>query len=168
MKSWLDLESRFRSLVPRLKYARLDAQWGAAGEYWQIAGSGDQVTQQEFELLCGVAGRFLEKVYSPKNEDESTILSISDPRHRWYTLLKRFAGVQSMIYGEQKSIDGSGFIYTGTVVSFVESSANLCLSLQASHPILDKPGKLQWFHDNYLKTILIGVVLAVIAALLKF
>ena len=170
MQTWLDLESRFRSLAPRLKFGRLDAQWGAAGEYWHIAGGVDAAVRQEYELLCGVAGRFLEQVYSSNDPDQARLLEIGNPTTRWYTLLKNFAGTQNLIYGEQRSDDGSsaGFVYSATVISFVESSANLCLALHAEKPIVERQGKWKWFHENYGKTLIVGVVLAIVGAAIKF
>jgi len=169
MRTWLDLEGRFRLLVPRLARARLDAQWGAAGEHWHISGGVDPIVRKEYELLCGVAGRFLEQVYSPKDPSQADILAISDAKTRWYTLLKRFHPFQNMIYGEQQHPDGSsaGYIYSATLPSFVESSANLCLALHTDHPILERTSKWKWFHDNYGKAIVVGIVLTLVGALIN-
>jgi hypothetical protein len=169
MKTWLDIEARFRVLAPGLKSCRLDAQWGAAGEYWHVAGGADPVVRQEFELLCGVAGQLLEKVYSAKSPDQAVLLDIPNPKVRWYSLLKQFANFQNLIYGEQRHPDGSsaGIIYSASLPSFVESCANLCLALQTQHPVIERPGKWQWFHDNYGKAILVGAVLALISAAVK-
>ncbi|MDR7332454.1 hypothetical protein [Roseateles asaccharophilus] len=169
MQTWLDLESRFRALAPRLKFGRLDAQWGAAGEHWHIAGGADQLARQEFELLSAVAGRFLEQVYSAKDPDQSKLLLIEDPRARWYTLLKQFAGVQNLLHGQQLHDDGSpaGSIYSGTVTAFVESSANLCLALHTKSPIVERQSKWKWFHDNYGKALIVGVALALVGAGIK-
>lgn len=169
MQTWLDLEGRFRALVPNLKFGRLDAQWGAAGEYWHVVGGGDPAVRQEFELLCGVAGRFLEKVYSKDVPEQAKLLAIEDPKTRWYALLKTFAGVQNLMYGEQRNDDGSsaGFIYSGTVNSFVESSANLCLALHLEKPVVERQSKWKWFHDNYGKALIVGVVLAIVGAAIK-
>jgi hypothetical protein len=169
MRTWLDLESRFRSLAPKLKSGRLDAQWGAAGEYWRIVGGVDAAARQEYELLCGLAGRLLEDVYSPKDRDHAKYLAVENPRTRWYALLKNFAGVQNLIHGEQWNDDGSsaGFIHSGTVPSFVESSANLYLALHAEKPIVERQSKWKRFHDNYGKALIVGVVLALVGAAIK-
>jgi hypothetical protein len=38
MKSWLELEERFREIKEPLIYLRLDIQSGPAGEHWCITG----------------------------------------------------------------------------------------------------------------------------------
>jgi hypothetical protein len=168
MNTWLDLEARLRALAPSLQFARLDAQWGAAGDHWRVAGGADPVVRQQFELLCGVAGQFLDKVYSSENPDQAALLAITNPKIRWYSLLKQFVPFQNFFYGEQHP-DGSsaGFIYSATLPSFVESCANLCLALQTQYPIVEHPSKWKWFHDNYGKAILVGAVLAGIGAAIK-
>ncbi|MFD2270511.1 hypothetical protein ACFS07_03585 [Undibacterium arcticum] len=80
MKSWLDLEMRFRSLAPNLRHCRLDVQWGAAGEYWRIAGTGSTPTTQEYELLSVVAGKFLGQVLNASDEADKVLLQITDPQ----------------------------------------------------------------------------------------
>jgi len=169
MKTWLDVESRFRLLTPRTREARLDAQWGAAGEHWRISGLFQPVVCQELELLCGVAGQFPDRVYSAKVQGQAALLAVSDPKIRWFTLLKQSAQFEQFIYGEQHNDDGSsaGFIYSATLPSVTEHCTNLCLALQTQHPILERPSKWQWFHDNYGKAILVGVVLAVVGAVVK-
>src|SRR5258708_6254163 len=97
MKSWLDLEQRFRNLAPSLQHSRLDAQWGAAGEYWRLAGVGVTPATHEYEILSTVAGQLLEKVLRPNEETEKALLGIADARTRWYNLLKS----QSPFFGNR-------------------------------------------------------------------
>jgi len=170
MKTWLDLESRFRALAPVLQFCHLAAQWGAAGEHWHVNGTAAPAARQEYELLCGVAGQFLERVYSPKVPEQAALLAIPNTKIRWYTLLKQLSPhFGDLIYGEQHNEDGSsaGFIYAGTLRSIAESSANLCLALQANHPIVEPKSKWQWFHDNYVKAIVVGIILALVGATIK-
>ena len=68
MDSWLDIEQRFRLLAPELKHHRLDAQWGAAGEYWRIAGSGSTSATEQFEILSSLAGQLLRRVLKGESE----------------------------------------------------------------------------------------------------
>jgi hypothetical protein len=171
MKTWLDLEARFRALEPALQFCRLDAQWGAAGEYWRIAGNVSPMARQEYELLSGVAGQFLEQVYSSKIEKEQALLAIVDTRTRWYNLLKQTSPVfGDRSYGEQLNDDGSsaGFIYTGSLNSMAAAAANLCLALQASHPIVERKSRWQWLHENYIKALVVGIVVALVGAAAKF
>ena len=170
MENWLDLESRFRSLAPALQFARLDAQWGAAGEYWRIAGVSNSAAVQQFEILASIAGKSLERALLAAGESDSKLLGIEDVKHRWYALLKESSPeFGNLSYGQQVSDDGSpaGLIYTGSIRSFSEASGNLCLSLHASHPIKDIKSKWVWFHENYGKGLLIGGILAVAGAAAK-
>lgn len=170
MKSWLDLEQRFRNLVPALQHVRLDAQWGAAGEYWRLAGGGLTPASHEYEILSALAGQMLELVLRKSVDAEKLLLDISDPKVRWYNLLKTnspFFGDRS--YGEQLHEDGSsaGSIFTGTLSRPTEAAAVLCLSLQVSHPITERKSKWQWVHEHYIRAIVIGSVLALIGAAIK-
>ncbi|WP_156480581.1 hypothetical protein [Aquipseudomonas alcaligenes] len=170
MKTWLDLEGRFRALEPQLRNARLSGQWGAAGDHWHIAGLVDSMARQEFELLSGVAGRWLEKVLSTKNETDRELLDIPDPKIRWYVLLKRSSPAwKTDLYGEQRADDGSplGIIYGGTMSSVAAASANQCLALQASHPLREEVSKWKWIHDNYIKGLVVGAILALVGAAAK-
>jgi len=154
-----------------MQFFRLDAQWGAAGEHWRLAGVGLTPSSHEYEILSTIAGQMLERVLRPPIEAEKSLLDISDPKVRWYTLLKTnspFFGDRS--YGEQLHEDSSsaGFIFTGTLSRPAEAAAVLCLSLHASHPIVEKKSKWQWLHDNYVKAIVIGTILALVGAVIKF
>jgi len=171
VNSWLELEQRFRNLAPTLQHSRLDAQWGAAGEYWRLAGTGVTPATHEYEILSTVAGKLLEKVLRPTEETEKALLGITDARTRWYNLLKSqspFFGDRS--YGEQVHEDGSsaGFIYTGSVRCPAEAAATLCLSLHTSHPVVERKSKWQWLHENYIKAIIVGLVIALVGAAAKF
>ena len=170
MKTWLDLEARFRALEPALQYSRLDAQWGAAGEYWRVAGTVSPTARQEYELLSALGGRWLEQALSPKKESDQVLLGISDPLLRWYSLLKASSpSFGDRSYGQQVNEDGSnaGFIYTGSMHSIGISAANLCLALQTSNPIREKKSAWAWLHENYVKAVLVGIVVAIVGALAK-
>lgn len=170
MENWLDLENRFRSLAPAFQFARLDAQWGAAGVHWRIAGAGNPTAVQQFEILASLAGQRLERALVAAGQANSELLQIADAKHRWYSLLKESSpAFGNLSYGQQLNDDGSsaGFIYTGSIHPFSEASANLCLSLHASHPIRDIKSKWVWFHENYGKGLVIGCILALVGAAAK-
>jgi hypothetical protein len=170
MNSWLDLEQRFRALSLSLQHCRLDGQWGAAGEYWRIAGAPMSPAAHEFEVLSGMAGRLLESVYRSADELEKALLAIPDPEVRWFNLLKAKSPLfGDHSYGQQINEDGSsaGFIFTGTLRQPAEASALLCLSLHATHPLLYKKSKWRTSFENYGKPILIGTILLVVGALIK-
>ena len=170
MEDWLELERRFRALAPALQFARLDAQWGAAGEYWRVAGAGNSTVVQQFEILATLAGQNLAKALAAVNQSGPPLLHVADAKHRWYGLLKESSpAFGNCSYGEQKNDDGSsaGFIYTGSIHPVAEASANLCLSLHASHPIKEKKSKWLWFHENYGKALIVGGILALVGAAAK-
>ena len=170
MDSWLELESRFRALAPALRFSRLDAQWGAAGEYWRIAGMGNSPIVQEFEILASLAGQQLAKALRIAGESNSPLLQVANAQHRWYGLLKESSqAFGDRSYGEQLNDDGSsaGFIYTGSIQPFAEASANLCLSLHISHPLTAKKSKWQSFYESYGKALIIGGILTLIGAAAK-
>jgi len=171
VNSWLELEQRFRNLAPSLQHSRLDAQWGAAGEYRRLAGTGLTPATHEYEILSTIAGQLLEKVLRPTEEGEKALLGIGDARTRWYNLLKSqspFFGDRS--YGQQFHEDGSParVIFTGSLSTPADAAATLCLSLHTSHPIVEQKSKWPWLHDNYIKAIIVGVIVALIGLGAKF
>jgi len=172
MESWLELEKRFRSLTAELKFCRLDAQWGAAGEYWRIAGSSRTPATEQFEILSSLAGQLLQKALTGPTGTEKQPLAAEDPKLIWYKALKsnsRSFGDQS--YGQQFNADGTsaGFIFTGSLNNIADAAANLCLALHASHPPLaERKNRWQWVHDNYIKALIIGTILAIVGAAAKW
>ncbi len=170
MDSWLNLEQRFRLLAPELRHHRLDAQWGAADEYWRLTGARDTPATEQFEILSSLAGQLLGRVLKGGNETEKLLLSLHDTKLRWYNALKAMSssfGRHS--YAEQRNEDGSsaGLIFTGTVSQIAEASANLCLALHISHPIVERKTKWQWFHENYLRALIVAIVAAIATAAIK-
>lgn len=89
IQTWLDLEERFRRLIPDLKYTRLDEQTGAAGEFWRIAGGDARQAANEFELLSMLAGKLLQQVGRNKAELKEIIVH-HDFKICWYRALKKF------------------------------------------------------------------------------
>jgi len=162
----MEFEARFKDLVPKLEFSRIDDQTGAAGEYWRIAGANqNEEAVQEFEILCKLAGQHLTKVVFGMEEFEKFI-SHSDPKIRWYRLLKNKS--VNYIYTltcYQTEEDGSkSGIHGGSIHKIANGSANLSLWLEANYPI-----KQHWttriYHD-YGKELIVGIVLSVIAAIL--
>ena len=170
MQSWLELEKRFRELAPALQFSRLDAQWGAAGEYWRIAGVQNAVVAQQFEILAAIAGEQLVRSNASTPESSAEWPETNDSKYKWFRALKDTSpAFGNLSHGQQLNDDGSsaGFLYTGSLHPFSEASANLCLSLHASHPITEVKSKWVWFHENYGKALLIGLVLTLVAAAIK-
>ena len=63
MDTWINFESRFKELAPRLQSSRIDDQTGAVGEYWRLSGvNNDREAEQEFQTLCSIAGNHITEV----------------------------------------------------------------------------------------------------------
>ncbi len=164
MDNWLNFESRFKELAPRVQYSRIDDQTGAAGEYWRIAGgNNDQEAELEFETLCSLAGNHITEVLGGI-EAYDAMLNHEDPKIRWYRLLKqKTTSYSRSSSGYQIEDDGSkGWIHGGTISRIGEGSANLALWLHANHPI--KQYWVKTLYQDYGKEIVVGVVLIIASA----
>jgi len=172
MESWLELEKRFRSLTAELKFCRLDAQWGAAGEYWQIAGSSRTPATEQFEILSSLAGQLLQKALTGSTGTEKQPHATTDPKLVWYNALKSNGGsFGGQSYAQHLNSNGTsaGFIFTESVNNIADAAANLCLALHAAHPpVPERKNWWQWVHDNYVKALIIGTVLAIVGAAAKW
>lgn len=169
MQSWLDLEARFRALGEPLRHHRLDIQWGCEGEFFSVTGGQSNAATREFELLSGVAGRFLERSLNRDSEPGTTLLKISNPQHRWYIALKNLSGAFSADFpGEVRDAEGNfrGHIFVGSLHGIAEAAAIVCLSLQVEHPLRDERGFWRRLYDDFGKELVIGSILALLAAIL--
>lgn len=140
MKSWLDIEQRFRKLVDPLQYLRLDAQWGAAGEHWRLAGMQRNSRVKEFETLTSIAGNALAETLDQESELGRILLAEQNPRIRWYRALKATSGeFQQRLPSEQLNEHGdfAGHIFFGSIANVVEVSANFCLTMHVEHPLMN-------------------------------
>jgi hypothetical protein len=168
LKSWLDFETRFRSLAPALQHVRLDRQWGSSGEHWHLAGGASTATH-EFEALCAMAGRTLLTVLKPSSENDAFLLSERDDKIRWYRALIALSGqFKSELPATEMAEDGSpvGHIYYGSLHNLGQNAGNACLKLQSSHPVPEKsPSQKLW--DDYGSKILIGVIVALAVAVIN-
>jgi hypothetical protein len=168
LKSWLDHEARFRSLAPSLQFVRLDRQWGSSGEHWHLAGSASVVTR-EFEALCALAGRSLVRVLRQSEPSDAELLNEQNDKIRWYRALIQLSGqFKSELPASELDANGKvlGHIYYGSLHDLGQNSANVCLSLQASRPLPEK-SRRQKFWDEYGSKILIGIILALVAAVIR-
>ena len=169
MKSWLEFEQRFRALEPAFKHVRLDGQWGAAGDDWRLAGGPFTPKHQEFELLATLAGEMLKVVFKGTDDITEGILSEPDSRIRWYKALQLWSGqFRQDLVGIQtgRNDEHAGHVFGGTLSNVPECSANLCLLLQAKHPIPEK-STLRALWDEYGSKIVVGLILVAAAAALK-
>jgi len=138
MKSWLELEERFRSVAKSIQYHRIDFQWGNAGEYWRLCGAPSNTHSNEFEALSELAGSALKKC-ADNYKDLWPIVTLEKyPKHIWYRAIKELSGeFKTGQPAQQVDKEGkfAGNIFSGTVYNIGNVSANLCLILHGRHPI---------------------------------
>jgi hypothetical protein len=137
MQTWRELEKEFNELIPQMQYMRLDAQWGAAGEYWHLAGGFNRNAEKRFVALAHIAGEKLAKVLTPGIDVANEVLTEINPAYRWYKGIWKISG--NFEYGfiaEQKTDkdESAGFIQTGTINNIAEASATFCVELTAKYP----------------------------------
>ena len=132
MRAWCELEADFRALrAAGFDDARLDHQYGAAGEHWRVAAASAQQIRR-FEALARMAGLKLLEV--PVTADWAEVAQERDPLLRWYRALRHVSGAyRADGYGVQKDEHGndSGVIYIGRVDSVYDTSATLCATLES-------------------------------------
>ena len=136
MLSWRELDKEFQALSGALSSARIDVQWGAAGEHLRIAAYFDVQAKQRFVSLSRLAGEKLRASLPADSEIHQALLAEPDPVLRWWRALWQIS--PAFEYGPvafQKSDsrkDGQA-IYTGSVKSPAQSSCNLALDLLARY-----------------------------------
>ena len=153
MPTWRELEKEFKELIPQMQYIRLDVQWGAAGEYWRLAGGFNRNAEKRFVALSQMAGDKLSTVLLSGTDVTNKILAERNPAYRWYRGIWKISG--NFNYGfvaEQKTDkdESAGFIQTGTINSIAEASATFCVELSAkySEKETDKPAKQELANTN--------------------
>ena len=57
--TWKDSENKFSELSPRLRYARMDVQWGTVPTRFSVLGSQDFSALERFQNLSTIAGQKL-------------------------------------------------------------------------------------------------------------
>lgn len=167
MNSWLEFENRFREVSAKLSHTRIDHQWGAAGEYWRIAGSATTPAVQELELLAALAGAALKKALKKSTPSTEFVFSEADDKTRWYRALRAWSGgFASTQHAYQTNENGefAGNIFSDTMYDPALMSANLCLMLHTDYPF---PEESFWrkVWDEYGSKIVVGAAVAGITAL---
>lgn len=138
MKSWIDLEERFRAIVVPLRQLRIDYSWGASGEHWRLCGMQHNADVLQFEILAGIAGMMLAKCGAGQEAS-----SEAASQKLWYKTLKEFSGGFQDLPTAQQFDDAGNFagnIFMGRIEGVVEVSANLCLRLNALYPYKEEIG----------------------------
>jgi hypothetical protein len=133
MRTWVDLEERFRALEVSLQFSRLDRQFGTDGESWRVAAVGDSIAVSRFEALAAISGRKLrEEGLAAQLSDE--VASAPDDRTRWYRALCRsLRFYQPGFVGHYNDDEGNpvGWIGTASVNKPAAVAAATCLELAA-------------------------------------
>lgn len=138
MKTWLEFEERFRLIAAPLQYLRIDFQWGSAGEYWRLCGMPPNQLTRQFDNLAELSGLALLECAKAHEELLPLTAKEQEARYVWYRALKEltndfnfnFSGIQ-----HHEDDSDSGTIYSGSISSVVEASANLCLLLHGRYPL---------------------------------
>jgi hypothetical protein len=177
MLTWTDLEKQFHGLEAQLRFARLDGHWGGtAGEHWRVAGALDSVASRRFEALAALAGQKLRAVVSQHSTAFEHVHSAPDGATAWYRSLARTSSAfRNDLVAYERDDNGNicGHIYGGSLERPAESSAVLCLQLQAEYadePLASEaprePEHSPTFLEKYAVPILIGVIATVVGGLL--
>ena len=173
--SWTDLETRFRGLLPAMKWYRLDYQWGAAGEHWYLQGGVRNGSTSEFETLATIAGDLL--ISLPTAAVAPEALSETKARNRWYLALWHHMTNQVPNHIAFENGKKEPTIYGGTIREPVQLSATLCLQFSTLPARPPQVGRIQgmwmrlkgttagrlvwWFGEEPLKKALGAAVVAV-------
>ncbi len=130
MRAWTELEREFSGLSDPFQQARLDHQFGAAGEHWRLAAAPAGLARR-FRTLARMAG--LKLLETPGADRWPEVVAEPDAERRWYQALRHIAGAwRPEGYGVQKDDLGSdaGVIYLGQIERPFEASATLCLQME--------------------------------------
>jgi hypothetical protein len=171
VRTWLELETRFRALADPLGDVRLDVQWGDAGERAELVGGFAPTKLSELRTLCGIGGRLLEHALERDSSLGEDLLAVQSPTDRWLRLIAKYSGDLREdgppgFLTDPQTGETTGLIHVGAVAHFVESAANQCLRLHVDMPVRDERGWRERIYDDYGKELVVGAILAVIAAIL--
>lgn len=179
MLTWQDLEQKFHELEPPLRFARLDAQWGAAGEHWRVAGAPGPLETRRFEAVAALAGGKLRDSLIRTVSGPPELRAEGDPLICWYRGLSQLGGhLKHDFMATQLDDQGrpAGNIFTGTIDRPAEASAVFCLELATRLPEHEvtsgetvasvAPSRLRVFWDKYGSQVLIGVIVTVVGGLI--
>jgi hypothetical protein len=161
MLSWNELEQRFRELDEVLAFARIDVQWGSAGEDWSLAGPADPYTKSRFEALSRLAGDKLKTSRFPLIPSLNEILIETDLTVLWYKALRHTGRLRQRQTVRESDEAGNavGQIFTGYIDRPADASATLCLELarlqEEEHVELSPKGSL--FDSFELKPNIFGL-----------
>lgn len=156
MSSWKELDLRFRELIEPLRFTRVDAQWGSAGEHWHLVGLSNKNAEKRFLALTTMAGNKLLEILKPGSEIADELIKENDPIKRWYKGLQKIS--KNFNYGfvaEEKTENGEhiGYIYTGSIHNVAEASSVFCLELATHYPESNQVMAEQANKENYNKLV---------------
>jgi len=136
MLTWQELDKQFQTLSPALASARLDIQWGAAGEHLRVAAYFDVDAKERFRALSMLAGDKLARCLPADSDAHNLILAENDPVLRWWKALWHLSkSFEFGFVGFQKTDTGedAGKIYSGSVKSPTIASATLAIEMLARY-----------------------------------
>ena len=136
MLTWQELDKQFQALSSALASARLDIQWGAAGEHLRVAAYFDAAAKERFRALSMLAGEKLRRCLPADSDIHKLILAEDDPVVRWWKALWHLSkSFEFGFVGFQKTDTGedTGKIYTGSVRNPTIASATLAIEMLARY-----------------------------------
>jgi hypothetical protein len=164
VKSWLDYKTEFAELVPQLREATLELQFGDGAENWSLYGVND-VIQKQFMQLSAQAGRALVAIHLKDHETGSVVA----PETRWFRFLRERSNPNDI---KPVLFDSEGIALSEwSKLDPAQLSANLCVDLQRISPI---PQSANWFINKYkqdpigtcLKTLCVTLLTLILLRLL--
>jgi len=135
MATWSELEAAFRELSAPLRFHRIDYQWGAAGEYWHLAGGPHTADAARFEILAAIAGAKLTEV--PPETLQQEVWAAPTPAERWYQAVRYHSGQfghLDMAWQLDEKGKEAGTLFSGSVQQPADASALVCLQLTTVSP----------------------------------
>jgi len=171
MHSWAEIEQRFRALEQSLRGLRLDFQSGDAGEYWNLTGVQRGEAYRECLLLSGVAGKLLGHCLNTEEAPGQRLLREGDSTKRWFLAVKELSGQFKAglpVHGVDENGNRVETIYTGSMPHYVANSANLCLWLEAEHPVKDSRSFWDRLYEDHGRALLNGTILIIVSAIVAF
>lgn len=156
VKSWLDYKTEFAELVPQLREATLELQFGEGAENWSLYGVSD-VIQKQFMQLSAQAGTALVDIHLKDHETGSVVA----PETRWFRFLRERSNPNDI---KPVLFDSEGAaLFEWTKLDAAQLSASLCVDLQRISPIPQSP---YWLINKYKQDPIATSMIAVCVTLL--
>lgn len=135
MYSWKELDAEFQKLQAPLDRARLDIQWGAAGEHFRLAAYFDVEAKERYRALSSIAGSKMKAIIKEDHPFTEELIKAASTEEIWYRALWRMSrSFESRFMATQRGDDGEdlGALFTGSVSRPASAASSLCIQLLAA------------------------------------